>query len=142
MSRVGGYIVSPNSNQGLTTAWASMLMTVVSNSFTNPSAPGGTTVLGDVELDLNSVAGGATALMAMLTYDSGGLYTIAGPTAATAFATLSGALGSLSLSINQPKTWPTRTGITVGQCYMWLKTNAGTANLTASGGRLYWRDPE
>ncbi len=135
-----GFLVSPHAAQGLTTSWAVMLLTVVTNEFTNSTAPGASVYLGDVEIDLDTVAGGATALMAMLTYDVAGHYAIAGPTAATAWATLSGALGTISLSVDQQKVWPTRSGITPGTCYLWAKLNAGTANVSASGGRLQWRD--
>ncbi len=138
--QAAGFLVSPHAAQAITTSWAVMALTLVTNEFTNPSAPGGSTYLGDLELDLDTVAGGATALMAMLTYDVAGHFAIAGPTAATAFANLSGALGTLALSVDQQKVWPTRTGITPGTVYLWLKTNAGTCNVSASGGRLQWRD--
>ena len=79
----------------------------------------------------------------MLTYDLSGLKTMAGPTAATTFAALDNSFGSVALAIDKTKTWPASgaTMPTTGQCYLWLKLDAGTANLSAGGARLQWRDP-
>ena len=142
MAREAGFLVSPNATQAVTSAWAAFRLAAVSAASVNSRAPGGSAYLTDLELDLDTVAGGATTIQAMLTYDSAGLSTVAGPTAATTFVTLSGTLGSASFAIDKLKTWPARgaTMPTTGELYLWLRTNAGTCNVTAGGARLQWRD--
>lgn len=139
-SPAAGFVTSPHAQQALTTSFAVMKLSAVVTDFANAKAFGGQTYFGDLEIDLDTVAGGATALTAMLTYDLLGLYSMAGPSASTTFATLSGALGTLTFAIDKPKTLPARATIVAGECYLWLKTNAGTANVSASGARLHWRD--
>lgn len=137
--REAGFIVSANSTVGLTTSWSTgILLSVVSASAANSKAPPACVHIGDLEIDLGTISG-ATAIQAVLTYDSAGVQTMSGPSAFSTFANLSAAIGQIALAIDKTKTWPAAD--TVGQCYLWLRLDAGTANLSAGGARLQWRDP-
>lgn len=140
--REASFLVSPNAPVALSTTWTAIKLTAVSASAANSRVTPACAYLGDVEIDLDTVVT-AVSVQAMLTYDLAGLKSLAGPTAATTFANLSGSLGSVSFAVDKIKTWPASgaTMPTTGECYLWLKVNAGTANLTAAGARLQWHDP-
>lgn len=142
-----GYFRSNNSgNTSLSTAYT--MITLVLGGDTRSTAgtlPGGAH-LWHVELDLNTAAGGAANLVdAVLTYDSGGLYNCAGPSGNNKLGNVTGTLYKASIYINSAWYPPTVAfteppTTSTDRVYLWLKLDAGTANLSANGARLQYTD--
>lgn len=143
-----GYAVSPDAVVALDTTWdgvanAPIPLTRVdadARSFAMLTAM----LLGSLDLDIDTVAGGATTVQAMLTWDAAGTKVIAGPSGASTLWAGAGApagrSGTSILVSDRPAMAPG--GIDPGIVYLWLRLDAGTANLSAKGARLNWHLPE
>lgn len=88
-------------------------------------------------VDLTAVSTSATVTV-ILTYDSGGTKTCAGPSSASSIANPTGTRGCASIYINAPCLWPN--GTTKGTLYAWIKVDAGTPTLATKGLRLVYTD--
>lgn len=143
-----GFLVSTNSGDtNLTTSWTAVTLSfdvAAEPKSARPMKPGKIHAW-SLELDLNTVVGGAT-IYGGLTYDSTALKSIVGESATPAKMTdflgtglkwnAGMTLGS-SIEINGPAgTW----SITAPTLTLWLKVNAGTAKLSAYGARLHYTE--
>ena len=152
MKTRNGHASSPDAVVALSTTWVLVgaLGLVAADKYSSwvPSS----CQLDTVDLDIDTVAG-AASVEAMLTHDTGGLHVIAGPTSAgtlwsgagvpagrsgTSFTLLGRGFTCLQAT-SAPFAAPVPQG--QGVVYLWLRLDAGTANLSAMGARLNWRDP-
>lgn len=141
-----GFGVSPAVAVALNNTWDGVLnlpiaLTAVADD-TRSSAFPPALLLGSLDLDLDTIAG-VGSIQAMLTWDAAGTKVIAGPSSAMAIWAGAGVpvgRSGVSLALNdRPAQNPS--SITPGTLYLWLKLDAGTANLSALGARLNWRAP-
>ena len=148
-----GHACSPNAVVALDNTWdsgASMpipLTRVATDSLS--SAILAACQFDSLELDIDTVVG-ATTIQAVLTHDATGLHIIAGPSgSATLWAGAGAPQNGTSLWLNgrgfstleATKASFSPPAPVLGTVYLWLKLDAGTANLKALGARLNWRDP-
>lgn len=146
MTPCRGYVVSPNATQDLTTAWLSVpialtsLAASVDRGSSRPLLPSAG-YLSDLELDLQDLAGGATAIQAMLYYNITKRKRLAGPTDSATFEIDNAAttFGGIGFALAKSYRTPVLFGATPA-VYLNLRVNAGTAKLSALGARLHWTD--
>ena len=112
-------------------------------------------LLGTLDLDIDTVAGALT-IQAMLTWDALGTKVIAGPTSTSTMwagaGVPAGRSGASFHLLDRPTSPPASVAAGIkpfpaadpgtGTVYLWLRLDAGTANLSANGARLNWRIPE
>lgn len=152
-----GHGTSPNAVIALDTTWNGAagglpiaLGRVADDSLSSPIPP--SCQLDTVDLDIDTVAGGATTIQCMLTHDAAGLHTIAGPSGVATLWAGTDVPANRGTSLSLGGRGFTPLGSTVvgagfradppaGVVYLWLRLDAGTANLSALGARLNWRDP-
>lgn len=141
-----GYGCSPNAAVALDNTWDGVAnlpiaLTAVANDSRSSAIPPAV-LLGSLDLDLDTIAG-AASIQAMLTWDAAGTKIIAGPSSVMTLwsgAGVPAGRSGVSLALNdRPAQNPGV--ITPGTVYLWLKLDAGTANLSALGARLNWRAP-
>lgn len=152
-----GFAVSPDAAVALNDTWdgvanAPIALTLVATDKRSLALPPAC-LLGTLDLDIDTVAG-AASVQAMLTWDAAGTKVLAGPTDAGVLWTGTGVpagRSGISFSLlDRPASPPgsVASGFRpsaepgTGTVYLWLKLDAGTANLSALGARLNWRIPE
>lgn len=135
------FAVSPNATSDLTTAWLStpILLTYVADDPASAILPQ-SGFLTDLELNIQDIAGGATAIQAALHYNLAETKALAGPTDSATFWIHpdTATLGSIGFTLANKSFKRPGTG-SIG-VYLNLRLNAGTAKLSALGARLHGYD--
>lgn len=141
-----GFLVSNNAGNTALTAVGWTAVTLAFNVTGEPkSAPPvlpGKIHAWTVELDLNTIAGAGT-VQGGVTYNATATKTVNGESSASTITVYTGAVGSAAIGFNGGVeiNWPEGT-YTIGNptLTLWLKLNAGTANLSANGARLQYTE--
>lgn len=143
-----GFLVSDNvAATGLTTAWKAITLAfgIAAEPKSSPPVKPGKIHGWKVELDLTTVAGGALYIYSGITYDAGATKTAC---PASDRASLTDFLGTgahwsagFNLTDGVELNWPGTTyNLAAPTLTLWLKLDAGTANLAINGARLQYTE--
>lgn len=133
-----GYLVSADSTVVLTTSYQAIALGPVQSIAMAQRTPGAPHIWA-VEFDFTQV-GSATSIQVALSYDSGGVAALTGPSDAASIANVTGTRGVAAIRMDAPAvSWPAGTR---GTIYAWVKVNDGTGSptLAARGVRAVYTD--